>query len=644
VMHGGSRRVLYLDPASRRHIYRRLVWRGPSADDPADYTLLWGEALCQYILRRQPDALIIARGPLSYLSGNKATVGYISPITGVPHYSFVGGQGFAALVDLGLDAIVFAPSVGDEPPSRETAQELCIHITGRAPSLEVHWLTIADIPSGQRSATHWLVDRVLEGQPERGSVFVTGEAARYGYHTANLAVEGLYHAGRGGAGYVFGQFARALVLEGEPMTFDSYLGGHAEAFRRLRQREIQPRLQRYCERLSNPGKGTIAKLWRTGRGEAPTLPARNAQTLGYKLAALGSAPFLNKTRDGQTGCRWCQVNCRHWHWVPVDYTSTGRDQYLDDFEPTYALFAMLDLGEEVGARDELIEFRDEVEQRLIIPIEQLGADVIDLGIGLSALFYGIEHGLIPESDLAPYLRQGPCFGNLDKAVQVVSSLRAGSVSPVMRALGDGAQALAARYPALQPYVFTSGPNTMANPGHANALWTFMMAFSRFFGHYSGQFYKISGSLDDVQTKPERHALFHRVVRDMIQRESYICLGNALSMCSFTFVIFSEDGEGQRLASDDLLRKVLAVYGIELQVSDLAWFAQSYWVQSMMMKAEAGWAPPEASDFPLCVYALLAQSLNRSVEVLRMMMGDLIDVWKSQTESLLVRHGYEVPWS
>lgn len=639
-----TRRVLYLDPISRRYAYRRVGWSGPSDDDAADYTVLWGESLCQFILRRHPRALIIARGPLPFLSGNKATVGYVSPITRLPHYSFVGGHGFASLVELGLDAIVF-DAIGDHSSgNRELARQCCVTIRGRAPSLDIQWLTFDTLPSGQRSATHWLVDRVLGGHPERGSVFVTGEAAQHGYRTANLAVEGLYHAGRGGAGYVFGKYARALVLEGEPMSLDGYLSDRAETLRGLRQREIQPRLQRYCERLSNPLGGTITKLWRTGQGDEPTLPAHNAQSLGYELASLGAERVLRRARDGQTGCRWCQVNCRHWHWVPVDYTPDGRDRYLDDFEPTYALFAMLDLRADVSTRSELIKFRDEVEQSLVVPIEELGTDVIDLGVGLSALFYGVEHNLIPKADLPSYLQQGPYFGNLEKAAQVVSALRTGNVSPAVRVLGDGAQALAERYPALQPHVFTSGSNTLANPGHANALWTFMMAFSRFFSHYSGQIYKIPGSLDEVRTVSERRSLFRRVVRDMIQREIHLCLGNTLSLCGFTFVIFSEDGDGQNLASDDLLRRTLSLYGIDLQTSDLVWYAQSYWAQSIKMKTDAGWTPPTASEIPNCVYALLAQSLDRSEDTLTMMMGELIHEWKHQAGSILRFHGHEVPWS
>jgi hypothetical protein len=51
--------------------------------------------------------LVIARGPLPFLSGNKATVGYISPLTQVPHYNFVGGRAAAQLLNLGLDVICF---------------------------------------------------------------------------------------------------------------------------------------------------------------------------------------------------------------------------------------------------------------------------------------------------------------------------------------------------------------------------------------------------------------------------------------------------------------------------------------------------------------------------------------------------------
>jgi len=46
-----------------------------------------------YLLRRDPGVLVIARGPLPLLSGNKASVGYVSPLTSIPHYSFVGGHG-----------------------------------------------------------------------------------------------------------------------------------------------------------------------------------------------------------------------------------------------------------------------------------------------------------------------------------------------------------------------------------------------------------------------------------------------------------------------------------------------------------------------------------------------------------------------
>ena len=62
--------------------------------------------------------------------------------------------------------------------------------------------------------------------------------------------------------------------------------------------------------------------------------------------------------------------------------------------------------------------------------------------------------------------------------------------PALRAIGDGPQALTQRYPAMQEIVFTCGDRTLGNAGHSNALWTFLMPFSRFFGHYSGQIYKI----------------------------------------------------------------------------------------------------------------------------------------------------------
>ena len=102
------RRLLILDAKKQRYRLRLLHPATLDKDPRAEYFLLSGEALCHYLLHQDPDALVIARGPLPFLSGNKTTVGYISPLTGMPHYSFVGGRGFAELLNLGLDAVVLS--------------------------------------------------------------------------------------------------------------------------------------------------------------------------------------------------------------------------------------------------------------------------------------------------------------------------------------------------------------------------------------------------------------------------------------------------------------------------------------------------------------------------------------------------------
>ncbi|NIV39952.1 MAG: hypothetical protein GWN58_64270, partial [Anaerolineae bacterium] len=90
------RRLLIVDTERKRWRLRSLRPGASAADPHTDYSLLSGEALCQFLLRDNLDDLIISRGPMPFLSGNKATVGYLSPLTGLPHYSFVGGRGFAA--------------------------------------------------------------------------------------------------------------------------------------------------------------------------------------------------------------------------------------------------------------------------------------------------------------------------------------------------------------------------------------------------------------------------------------------------------------------------------------------------------------------------------------------------------------------
>ena len=628
-----TRRLLYLNPEHRRHRLR-LLRPGVLAKDPrADHSLLWGEALCQFLLRENPDDMIIARGPMPFLSGNKTTVGYVSPLTGLPHYSFVGGRGFAELLNLGLDAVVL---------SGENARDEYAVVSGRAPRLQVEWKPAQELPSGQRSAYYWLLERELGGHGDQGSIFTIGEGARLGYRTANLGVDGLYHAGRGGAGSVFARFAAALILRGEPVPWQGWLGSRSEEFWDLREGEIRQRLERYTRRLSRRDGGTVTKLYATGSGEHPTLPARNAQSLGYGLANLGERKILGDSREGQTGCHWCQVNCRHWHWVAADYAPEGRDRFLDDFEPTYALYAMLDLRPAEETHQGRLLLLQEVDRRLVLPVEQMGCDVIDIGVGLAALFEGLESGSIPPEDVPVFLRQGRLLGDLEVAAQAIEAMRERDPSPALQALGNGPQALAKLYPLTQETLFTSGPRTLGNAGHANNLWTFLMPFSRFFSHYSGQLYKIEGELP-VDADVERiQALFERVVGEALQREFYGILCNALSLCAFTAVIFSQEGHGVMLDEDELLVRTLACYGIETSREELEWFAEAFWAQSIALKLELNWQPPTAADLPERVFEALSQALERPAAELRMLMDQLILEWKRQAGETMSKYGYEVP--
>jgi aldehyde:ferredoxin oxidoreductase len=635
-------RILILDPAQRRYRLRLLQPLALEKDSGAGYQLLSGEALCQYLLREDPGAMVIARGPMPFLSGNKTTVGYISPLTGLPHYSFVGGRSFAELLNLGLDAIMF---VGEGRPENAQAGEPrpgeYVVISGRAPDLTVAWRPAEDLPAGQRSAFYWLLARELEGQRERGSVFTIGQGARLGYRTANLAADGLYHAGRGGAGGVFARFARAMVLRGKPVAWQEWFGPRADAFWTLREGEIRQRLETYTERLSRRDGGTVSKLHATGSGQRPTLPSRNAQRLGYDLADLGARKVLQAHRVGQTGCHWCQVNCRHWHWVEAEYAPGGQDMFLDDFEPSYAIFAMLDLRPVEDSVQGRLRLLQEVDRRIILPIEQMGCDVIDVGLALAALFEGLERGLVSPDDVPAFLRSGPYLGNLEAAAQAVGALSGTRPAPALRAVGDGPQALAALYPVLQELLFTGGPGTLGNAGHANALWTFLMPYSRFFGHYVGQFYKIEADLPEEAEPAVVQPAFEEVIRQALRREFLGCLGNALSTCAFTFVLFSQDGRGTTLDDSDLLVRTLACYGIEARREELAWFAEAFWAQSIAFKLELGWEPPAAAAFPSRVFEALSQALDRPVEELRALMEQLIAEWKRQAAVVMYKHGHEI---
>jgi aldehyde:ferredoxin oxidoreductase len=628
------KRILIINSAARTWRLRTIQPGDLPAGMQFSIDLLSGEALAQFFLMEDPGQLVLARGPMVYLAGNKLTVGYLSPLTGFPHYSFVGGRSFSELFQLGLDAIVFTGAV--ESTSKPADY---LVISGRAPNLRVEWKSASQLPSGQRSAYHWLVKEELRGSGEAGSILCLGEAGRAGFPAANLGCDGIYHAGRGGAGFVFSQFAAGLVLRGDPLPAHEGLAGRYEQLAQIRDEEIQPRVDQYCQRLSRRDGGTIQKMEATGSGISPSLPTRNATSLAYRFTSLGGRKVLERSRDGKTGCQWCQVNCRHWHWVDFEDAPGGRDRFLDDFEPAYAVYAMLDLtppADDLAAQLRMVE---DVDRRIMLPVEQLGMDVIDLGVGLAALFEGLQEGIIDPQEMPEELRHSAYFGNMDAVQAAIDLLRAGSENPIFLALRAGPQGLVEQYPRLKERVFTSGKSSLANPGHCNALWTFLMPFSRFFGHYSGQIYKIEGQLNPGMSLVELRELFERVVSEMLRREYFSCLCNAMSNCAFTFVAYSQDGQGKQLDSSRLLARALQTYGLAVSHEDLQWFGEAFWAQSIAFKLKMGWLPPDAKSLPDRVYEALTQSLGVSQLQLTGWMDGLIDEWKRQTKSILQKYGY-----
>ena len=447
---------------------------------------------------------------------------------------------------------------------------------------------------------------------------------------------------------MFARYASAKVLRGEPLGPFEFFGEGDAGFARNPNREVTPSIDQYCHRLSSRSGGTIVKLHKTGGQPSGknTLPAWNARNLGYAMADAGDERILKATREGQTGCHWCQVHCRHYHSIPADYAPAGVDMFLDDFEPAYATHAMLGLAPAEDTFEARLDLIAEVDERVMRPIEQMGLDVIDIGLGLSALFEGVERGIIPGSDVPDVVVRAKGLGNLEAAVQTVAVLGTPQAVryPALRAVGDGPQALAQSYPEVQDILFTCGKGTLGNPGHCNALWTFLMPFSRYFSHYSGQIYKISGDLPPAGSDQKTVEAFCRqIVERMLRREFFWLLCNAFSHCAFTFIIFSENGKGEELREDDLFVRLLRHYGIHLTNADLIDFSRAFWTQSIDFKRQHGWQPQAAADFPKRVYEALSVTLDRPPAELETLMGQLIAEWKQQAAEVLARYGYRASW-
>jgi hypothetical protein len=160
----------------------------------------------------------------------------------------------------------------------------------------------------------------------------------------------------------------------------------------------------------------------------------------------------------------------------------------------------------------------------------------------------------------------------------------------------------------------------------------------------GQLYKIDEELPSLGSDDSAYgACFQRVVQRMLEKEFFWVLCNAFSMCAFTFVIFSQDGRGERLSDDNLLVRVLSQYGIRTTRADLEWFAQAFWAQSIDLKCQFGWQPPSAADFPHRVYEALSLALDRPPEELQALMALLVAEWKRQAGDVMRRFDYEPAW-
>jgi aldehyde:ferredoxin oxidoreductase len=169
-----------------------------------------------------------------------------------------------------------------------------------------------------------------------------------------------------------------------------------------------------------------------------------------------------------------------------------------------------------------------------------------------------------------------------------------------------------------------------------------MPVSRYFGHYVGQFYKIGGRLPPAGDGQAVRRLFQEVVRKALEREFFGVLCNSLSACAFTFVLFSEEGQGVALDGSDLLVRTLACYGLETDREELAWYAESFWSRSIAHKLSLGWLPPSAAGYPHRVFEVLSLSLGRPAAELCSLMDELIAEWKRQAAEVLYRHGHPVP--
>ncbi|MGE5416112.1 MAG: aldehyde ferredoxin oxidoreductase N-terminal domain-containing protein [Acidobacteriota bacterium] len=446
-----------------------------------------------------PDQpIIFCIGPLSAVFPvmTKVVCMFRSPLTGELGESYAGGRLAMAMVYAGLDAIVI------KGESRSP-----VYLSIGPDSVEFHnaeplWGV------GTEETGRYL----REIEPGRGfrSIVRIGPAGENLVHFASLNVDTFRHFGRLGSGAVFGsKNLKAMVVHGDenyPIPNDRFKD-FRKVYAKIHKTVTETDVMRKYRDLGTPIN--VKRL-----NAMNSLPTRNLQQGTFENAEeLSGEAFADEVLSRKLSCTGCPVGCIHiaTHRKPGNWDhEVETSQLAYDHELIFALGSFLDTQNKADFME------------LLEDVEDLGFDVMSVGVLLGWITEAFTNGLIPEQELGTRVE----FGYKEGYLEVMRRL-ARPNNDLYRTLAKGTEFAAQTLGGLD-YALTLGKTEMTgyHTGYGAALG---QAVGARHSHLDNGGYSFDQSRD-YEDLPG-------FVASIMEEELNRCVTNCMIMCLFARSVY-----------------------------------------------------------------------------------------------------------
>jgi aldehyde:ferredoxin oxidoreductase len=415
-----------------------------------DLWLLWNAVTPQTRWNDPENAVCIACGPLggtpAYPGSGKSIAATLSPLTGAPIDSNVGGYFGPYLKFAGFDALAL---------QGKSAADIVVVVDGIDQKVQI--LEAAGLPEDAYRLSEVLTGHFAQGKPRTISVVSAGPGAKntffgclnFSWYDPKRKRARYKQAGRGGVGTVFADKGlKALVARSDAsIAIDSNAPADRERLKqvaKLHSKEIV---------ALDPKQNEMAVIGTTHlvtiMNDHDLLPTHNFRFGSHGQAEnLGQAVFRRLFDPGYDGC-WmgCTVACSHGvrDFTPVSGPYAGRKVFVDG--PEYETIA--------GCGSNLGIFDAHTVIEINFYCDDYGLDTISVGTAIAFAMECYELGLIDgrhTGGLELY------FGNRAAALEIVHQMARGE--GFGKLVGQGVR----RMKALFTEQFGADPAIMADIG------------------------------------------------------------------------------------------------------------------------------------------------------------------------------------